>query len=337
MNQQQSNVLKGIISVLIAIVFLWLAVRSIPITDLQELWPSIQYSWLLSFIPITLLSLWLRAERWKLLTEHDDVASSRRVLFAGVMYGYAVNYAVPRLGEFTRCYYLAKKEQKPVAAVLGTVVLERIIDMVALLLLLVIVFFFLLSDKRILLVLMGMDEPTNWMNFYLKLVLYGLLVLLFSYASWYILGKIAAKSERFGAFYAKVSTVLSHFKEGFLSVRTIKRPFFFLVLTLGIWVCYTLMTFIPFGFIEGGLLSSLGVKEALVITVISAVGVAIPSPGGIGTYHLIVQQGLHLFYQIPEVTGLAYALISHASVMIIILSTTPLSLLFAAKRTVKPL
>jgi uncharacterized membrane protein YbhN (UPF0104 family) len=79
------------------------------------------------------------------------------------------------------------------------------------------------------------------------------------------------------------------------------------------------------------------VKEALVITVISAVGVAIPSPGGIGTYHLIVQQGLHLFYQIPEVTGLAYALISHASVMIIILSTTPLSLLFAAKRTVKPL
>ncbi len=92
------------------------------------------------------------------------------------------------------------------------------------------------------------------------------------------------------------------------------------------------MTFIPFGMIEGGLLSGLGLKEALVITVISAVGVLIPSPGGIGTYHLLVQQGLYLFYQIPEAIGFAYAVVSHASVMMIILLITPLSLFVAAKR-----
>lgn len=337
MNQYWNNALKGLISVLIAILFLWLAVRSIPVSDLQELWPSIRYSWLLYFLPVTLLSLWLRAERWKLLTEHDNMVSSRRNLFAGVMYGFAVNYAVPRLGEFTRCFYLAKKEQKSVAAVMGTVVLERIIDVVVMLVLLLIVFFFLLSDQRLLLVLMGMDEPTNWVNFYLKLILFGLLLLLALFTMWYLFGLMASKSDKIGSFHSKVSMVLSHFKEGLFSIRTIKKPIFFFVLTIGIWLCYILMTLIPFGFIEGGVLSGLGLKEALVITVVSAVGVVIPSPGGIGTYHLLVQQGLHLLYQIPEATGFAYALISHASVMMIILITTPLALLFAAKRTIKPL
>jgi len=337
LNQHLGNILKGLISVLIAIGFLWLAVRSIPLSDLAKLWPEIQFKWLLTFIPTTILSLWLRAERWKLLTEHDHIKSRRSILFAGVMYGYTVNYAVPRLGELTRCYYVAKKEQKPVAAVLGTVVLERIIDVVVMLILLVVVSFFVLSDKSLLLGLLGLDASTDWMSFYLKLIILGISVVGFFYGFWYLFGKMASRSARVGALHTSFSMAFSHFKDGVLSVRSIKQPVLFLVLTAAIWFSYILMTFIPFSLIEGGLLSGLGLREALVITVMSAVGVVIPSPGGIGTYHLLVQQGLHLFYQIPEATGFAYAVVSHASVMVIILLITPISLLFAARHGSKQL
>lgn len=333
MKQQLSNVLKGLISVLIALGFLWLAIRSIPLSDLADLWPEIQFSWLVYFVPVTVLSLWLRAERWKLLTEKEHIKSSRRVLFAGVMYGYTVNYAVPRLGELTRCYYVAKKEQKPVAAILGTVVLERIIDLVVMLLLLLSVFLFVLSDKAVLLNLFGMDESTNWMNFYLRIMLYGLMFLGLLFGMWKLFKNLSSKSDALKVIFVKVSTAVSHFKEGLLSIRTIRQPMLFLVQTIGIWFSYVLMTYIPFAMIDGGLLATLTLKEALVITVISAVGVVIPSPGGIGTYHLLVQQGLHVFYQIPEATGFAYALISHSSVMILILIITPISLLIAGKRS----
>jgi glycosyltransferase 2 family protein len=332
LKQQLSNVLKGLISVLIAIGFLWMAFRSVPLEDLVDLWPEIQFSWIIYFIPVTVLSLWLRAERWKLLTEKDHIKSSRRVLFAGVMYGYTVNYAVPRLGELTRCYYVAKKEQKPVAAILGTVVLERIIDLVVMLLLLIAVFLFVLSDREVLFHLFGLDASTNWINFYLRLILYGLIALGILFGMGILFKKVTSQSDALAVIFTKVSSAASHFKEGLLSIRTVRHPFLFLLQTIGIWFSYILMTYIPFTMIDGGLLATLSLKEALVITVISAVGVVIPSPGGIGTYHLLVQKGLYLLYQIPETTGMAYALISHSSVMLLILTITPISLFIAGKR-----
>jgi hypothetical protein len=105
------------------------------------------------------------------------------------------------------------------------------------------------------------------------------------------------------------------------------------LLTAGLWSSYIAMAGVPFSMLPGSGLENLGLVEALVITVVSSVGVIIPSPGGIGTYHLFVQKSLHILYGIPEIAGFTYALASHALVFLIVIFTTPIALLYVARRS----
>lgn len=270
-------------------------------------------------------------ERWKLLTEHDRIPSRRRILIAGVMNGYAVNYAVPRLGEITRCYYVAKKEDKPVAAVMGTVVLERIIDLAVLLFLMVIVIFFVFTDSRLIVGLLGLDNTDELGGMYVRLLLMMIAGILAVGAIWWIIGYLARRFDGVHSFKDRLITFGSHFKAGLLSIRGIQNPVRFLLFTAGLWCCYIVMAGLPFSMLPGSGMENLGLVEALVVTVVSSVGVVIPSPGGIGTYHLLVQKSLYILYGIPETAGFTYALASHALVFIVVIVTTPLVLYYVSR------
>jgi uncharacterized membrane protein YbhN (UPF0104 family) len=329
-----TNIIKITVSILIGGVFLWMALRSIDIQEVGESWSKIQTDWVIYFVGVTLLSFWLRMERWKLLTEHDRIPSRRRFLFAGVMNGYAVNYAIPRLGEITRCYYVAKKEDKPVAAIMGTVVLERIIDLFVLIVLMLVVFFFVFTDSNLIIGLLGLDAGEELGGLYLQLASTAIIGLMALAVSWWLFGRVAAKYEKIRSFRGRLITFGAHFKDGLLSIRNIRHPFRFLVLTVGLWGCYIVMAGAPFSMLPGSGMENLGLIEALVITVVSTVGVVIPSPGGIGTYHLLVQKSLHILYGIPEVAGFTYALASHALVFVVVIIVTPFALLYASRRGV---
>jgi hypothetical protein len=67
----------------------------------------------------------------------------------------------------------------------------------------------------------------------------------------------------------------------------------------------------------------LGIADAVVLTVVSAVGLSIPTPGGIGSYHLFITKSLFIFYAVPEATGLAYPTIAHAATLVIISIASP--------------
>ncbi len=309
-----------------------MALRSIDLREVGESWSNIQTDWVIYFVGVTLLSFWMRMERWKLLTEHDRIPSRRRFLFAGVMNGYAVNYAVPRLGEITRCYYVAKKEDKPVAAIMGTVVLERIIDVFVLLILMAAVFFFVFTDSNVIMGLLGLDATEDLNGIYRQLARMAIIGVITLAVSWWLFGRVAKKYEKIRSYRGRLITFGAHFKDGLLSIRSIQHPFRFLFLTVGLWGCYIVMAVAPFSMLPGSGMEDLGLIEALVITVISSVGVVIPSPGGIGTYHLLVQKSLYILYGIPEVAGFTYALASHALVFVIVIMVTPVALLYASRR-----
>lgn len=336
MKPSTSNAIKVGISVLIGSAFLALALRSVDLSEVGSLWGQIRLGWLFYFVPAVFLSFWLRMERWKLLTEHDQIRSSRKVLFAGVMNGYAVNYAVPRLGEITRCYYVARKEDKPVAAVIGTVVLERIIDLVVLLLLMAGVFFFVVTDREVVANLLGFHSTASTTEMYLNLGMLALAAAGGLAVTWLTVRAVARRVDRVGKWWQNGAVAFSHFKDGLLSVRTIAHPVRFILLTVALWACYVAMAGVPFAMLPGSGMGQLGVVEALVITVISAIGVTIPSPGGIGTYHLLVQKALHVLYGVPEPAGFTYALVSHALVLVIVLVLTPLALWVAQRRKSTP-
>lgn len=335
MKTATSNFIKIAVSILIGGGFLWLALRNLDFQEVGAMWSNIQTGWIAPFVFLAIAGFWFRMERWKLLTEHDRLPSHRRILFAGVMNGYAVNYAVPRLGEITRCYYVAKKEDKPVAAILGTVVLERIIDMFVVLAMMVAVLVFVVTDTRVVMNLLGLDATEELGSLYLKLALIAFGGLLLLVLGWWLLGFLASKFERVYAFRTKLLTFWRHFMDGLLSVRSIRHPVRFLFLTVGLWGCYIAMAGIPFSMLPGSGMEQLGAIEALVITMIASVGVIIPSPGGIGTYHLFVQKSLLLLYGIPEAAGFTYAFASHALVFLVVMVTTPVALLYA-KQSKRP-
>lgn len=316
------RLVKVVGSLAIAGVLLWLSLRGI---DLEEFWQQLQrvpLGWVWFFIPVALASHLFRALRWKLLIEKEGSDAKISTLFAGVMLGYFMNFLVPRLGEITRPVYVARKIKASSSWMIGTIVLERIIDLLILIGLFFFVILALLSDSSVVTDLFGADEiPTGLLLGVVagSFVVLGLI--------WVGLKGVMASREHLPGPIQKVADLIVSFGQGVLSIRGLKTWPQFTGYTLLTWLGYIGMSYLPFFAIETvqpGV--TLGFTEAIIITVVAGIGITIPTPGGIGTYHLFVQQALFLLYGVPLVEGLAYATLSHGLGMIVILATTPLLL-----------
>ncbi|MCY3487050.1 MAG: lysylphosphatidylglycerol synthase transmembrane domain-containing protein, partial [Bacteroidetes bacterium] len=104
-----------LLSLLLAAFLIWLSLRDVDFTEFIESVRSAHYWWILPVIGVTLLSHWIRAYRWQALIVALPEDSKSRVstldLFASVMVGYMVNYAVPRAGEIARCAHLSTRKK----------------------------------------------------------------------------------------------------------------------------------------------------------------------------------------------------------------------------------
>lgn len=336
--------IKRLIKIVLALslggVFLWLAFRNV---NLSEVWAhakNIDFGWLLPFAMVSLTSHFFRAERWRLLIEHDKKELDRITLVSGVLVGYLMNIVGPRLGEVSRPVYVAKKEGLSTSKLMGTIVLERIIDVVVMVFLMVVVSVYLISDMNLLRQIFGdeaIDFITNEPTIYTYIgaaITIGLLAL-GGFLAWKLLLYIGKKIEVVQDWIDKAREALRMFKAGILSIKEVRHWWLFLIYTSFIWFCYTLMTYIPFWMFDMQETFNLDMLDALVITVISAIGIAIPSPGGIGTYHYFVKQSLLVLFAVPAVTGIAYATVTHASMVIFVACITPIALFVDKMRTTK--
>lgn len=324
--------LRLFISLIIAALFLWLALKDVSMQDLRLALGTISYFWLIPYVLITLISHYLRAERWKQFIEKKGINTSRLTLFSGVMLGYTVNYAIPRLGEVSRCIFVGNSENISRSKLMGTVVLERGLDLLVMLLLSLIVLLCIFTDYRLIVPVIGIEttiflqKMISLEGFLLTGTIMAVVVALMYLAYRLVITSVKRfpSIERVIQFLKEASR---NFFSGLASIKDVNNWPLFLFLTAGIWLCYVVMTYIPFTAFDLHISHSLGMREALVVTVISAVGMSLPSPGGIGTYHWFVSQSLLLFYAVPEPLGVAYAIVTHLVLMIIILLVTPLLLL----------
>ncbi|MDZ7772664.1 MAG: lysylphosphatidylglycerol synthase transmembrane domain-containing protein [Balneolaceae bacterium] len=336
--------IKIALTLLLGGLFLWLAFRNVPLREVWDYARQITFYWVPPFGLTLLTGHFLRAERWRLLIEHDKKELNRSTLVAGVLTGYLLNIVGPRLGEVSRPVYVAKREGLSASKLMGTIVLERIIDMATMLLLLLVVCIYLITDLELLRQIFG--EQTVRMfsgGFALTELLWivGLLLLfgLGGWAGWSLLCYLGRRFESVRPWVDRIRNAVRMFRDGILAARQVKRWGLFLSYTLLIWACYTAMSWIPFWMFDMQTVYDLSLLDALVVTVISAIGIAIPSPGGIGTYHYFVKQTLLVLFAVPAVTGLAYATITHAATVLFVALFTPLSLAvdkYVATREGKP-
>lgn len=286
--------------------------RDIEWSDLFSRIASANLYWLGLGMLISVLSHWIRAYRaiqlYQAMGFNVPVSNS----FAAVLIGYFMNYFIPRAGEVSRCAALAKTDQLPLEKSLGSVVTERVVDMLILLLILAGIFIVQFDFLLRFLEGYGATNPQNIQstsNLKYYLLAFGLI----SLALVYIFRKrlIALPLvQRFAGLF-------SGFAEGLLSIRKLKSPGLFILQSVLIWIGYILMMYFCLFALDST--SYLGVLECLTVFAIGTIGVVLPAPGaGAGTYHFFVMQALLLF-GIAKEDGIAYATLVHGAQMLILI------------------
>jgi uncharacterized protein (TIRG00374 family) len=322
------------LSLVVGLVLLWLFFRK---ENMGEIWQAIKnadYSWVFITYALTMVAHFARAYRWNLLIKQTGYAVSNREAFLALLAGYGANLVLPRMGEIVRCTILRRRQKVSFDTGIGTVVAERLFDLICLILLLTATIFWqydiLFEFTQS--ILSGFISNKNSLVVIAYFILGFLLLLFFAFLT--LRQKIRlylAQSQH--PLITKGKDFLKGAKVGFLSVLQLPNKTAFLLSTIVIWISYYFMAY--FIFFSLPATANLAMGAGLAILVMGAFGIAAPVQGGIGAYHWIVSQTL-LLYGVSETDGKTYATLAHASQMLltiffslvsfaIILLTTPKS------------
>lgn len=325
------QIVKYVIMIGVTVFLLWLSFQNIEVSEGESKWDFIKGTWAVANKPFLFLSALaailshvFRAERWKLLLKPLGYPVGLKESFMSVMVGYFINLAVPRGGEVSRCYNLYRLNKTPVDVSFGTVVLERIIDLIFLIVLLTIAFFVELDN---LLYFFRSDEirrltASNGSGFSYTLII-GVLIF---FLAVYLVIRYLLRSRRYLTlrYVSKVRQLLKGLKSGVTSIFKLEKRVLFVLYSLMIWLCYYFMMYLvmlAFPETEG-----LGVLAALTIFVIGGIAMAVPLPGGAGSFHILVPLGLVLLYAIPEEKAVPFTFIFHGWQTLVIIVVGALSL-----------
>ncbi len=130
--QKIKKILTYLFPLVLMVLFLYLAFKNIDFGRVIEILKTISITWLLVYFVVWLLSHIVRAYRWKIITRSVKESTSLLNLFGATMVGYGVNCIVPRLGELYRGLFLGRWENISRSSMVGTIILERVIDILVL-------------------------------------------------------------------------------------------------------------------------------------------------------------------------------------------------------------
>lgn len=315
---------------------LWLSFRKL---DLNKVWGDIvnaDYIWMVYSLFFAIMSHILRALRWNMLINSMGYKTRLSSTFYSLMVGYMANTAVPRMGEFMRCGVLSKKEKIPFNALFGTVISERLLDMLMLLLIIFMVIVFQLDLVGGYLSHIFSPIFHNMANNLWTIVILAASVILFFVLSIWLLYRFRARIKRL-SFYEKVRVFLEGLWDGIKTVLRLKQKWLFIFYTIIIWLFYVLMVYFTFMLLPET--SVLVFKDAFTLLGIGSLGIVAPVPGGIGAYHFIIKSVLSEVYDIGGVAAGSFAAITHAGQTLLNVGVGALSyfMLMVLSKKQKPL
>lgn len=326
------SIIKYIAFLFIGLFLLWLVFRKLDIYQVVDQILNANYYWILLSFCCAIVSHLARAARWNILINHLDNKTKLSTTFYAVMIGYFANMALPRLGEITRCGVLAKKNKISFDSLFGTVVAERVFDMIVLLIMIFFVIVFQLklvggfvNDK--IFSPLASKFSSNITPVIIIIVIFVLIILLSIFFIKYVLLKMSKHS-----FYSKINEFITGFAVGLKTIIKLKKKWLFLFYTFMIWSMYFCMTYFVFFTMEAT--SNLTVIDGITVLAIGSLGMVAPVPGGIGAYHFIVKAILVELYLIPSAIAASWATLIHTSQGVLILFVGALSyfLIFLQKK-----
>lgn len=316
------NILKYLFFLVLGIgLFLWVYRDQ----DTRSLWAGLSefhYGWIFASLGVALISHFLRALRWRMLLDSIGYKPGILNTFLSVLVMYLANFAAPRMGEVTRCGILARYEKIPFTAQLGTVVIERMVDVVLLLLIIISV---LLFDWNVLTDYIASKVSVQDSGKYAFLTSWWAISIAALLVSMAILAVVFRKRLLKTGFAKKIMSYVEKFVEGLKSILHLKKPGIFILLTLGIYACYYLMTW--FVMIAFSPTTQLSPFVALAVLAMGSVGMVLPTQGGIGTYHTFVVATLTL-YGTSEFNSTLLAFVLHGSTSLFLIFIGAIALIF---------
>lgn len=306
MNKKIWTILKYLIFLSLGLFLLWYTVKDFDEKKWNQLIFDLSHAnyWLL--IPvffIMVMSHFLRAIRWKQLIQPLGYNPSLLNCFLCVFIGYWANLAVPRLGEVLKCTFLGRYEKITVDKLIGTIVVERAVDVIALLILFIITIGIqieVLGNYTVDLFCRAFQNHSGHFSIIRLSVVIAIGVAIFFCI------RYALQRYKHIPIIQKIKTILRGIIDGVLAVQKLKHKWWFVLYTIGIWLMYLLS--IKLGFLSITETSHLNYAVALSVLVFGAVGMIVPSPGGVGSYQFAVQQIL-LLYAISEEKGMSVGML----------------------------
>ena len=306
MNSKVKKITKVALFFAIGALLLWVAYRGQDISSLAEALKSTRWIWIVAIALFYLLGHYSRAARWRLLLEPLGYKPRRCNLFMSVLVMYLSNLAVPRSGEVLRCGLLSKYEKIPFAKCLGTVVTERIADLVALILIAAIVITLqwglisgLVTDNPDAMQRLESLRDSLWFVIHTLLIITTLGIIII---------RTAIKQNILGL-GEKINSLWKNFRDGMLTIIHLRQRTLFIIHTLFINFVYFYAIYL--GFKAFGFTEHLTLNVALTVFITGTFGVVVPSPGGMGTWHFAVIETLALFGIKRDPDGRAFALVIH--------------------------
>ena len=317
----------------LGILLLYFAFRGIAMDELANTLREANFWWVGLSLMFALIAFFSRARRWMLLIEPLGFKPSFRSTYHSLMVGYLFNYALPRLGEVTRCVTLGRKEKIPVDSLIGTVIMERVFDLLMLFLILVILligrlekFGAFFSQQVVLPLQQKISGAFGGALVFWMLVLASLVMILFL---------LYFYRRRLGNFILvrKTKDIIKGVIEGLKTFYKMKHKWEFVFHSFFIWFNYIMMTWVVVFALKDT--AHLQFIDGMFLLVVGGLGMSAPVTAGFGAYHWITSRGLVYVYGLTLEQGGAYAILTHESnsLFTILLGVVSYAVLFFIHRT----
>lgn len=265
-----------IIASLLAVFFIVITVKQIDFERVAEVLKQTNYFWIFASMAISILTYWIRAARWNLLLKTMGYHTQTSSGFWAIAFAYFMNLTIPRSGEVARATSFYKMENVPFEKSFGTVVLERVIDILFL------GFVFGLTllfnyETFIRFVELGHSEKAHhtntepsFLNYYITLgiIILGIILIIFF-----------RKKMTQLAFFDKIKTFFLGLWEGIKSISKLEKKGLFLFYSFALWICYFLMTYLVFFAFPDT--KEFGIPEGLFLLIAGSLGMILPVSGGL--------------------------------------------------------
>jgi hypothetical protein len=309
LNKKTKKVITIIVPLLLAVFFGWYTFATIPISTIIPYFKNANYNWIIIGLICGLLSHLSRAYRWKYMLEPMGYTLRFPNSIMAVFISYLANFGIPRSGELLRAAVITNYEDVPFEKGFGTIVAERVADLIVLFGIIVITL--ILEFDFIYEILEKSFQPTKIIiGAVVALVVFVMLFLYIKQSS----SKIALKIKQF----------LKGLIEGVLSIFKMKHKWPFIFHTLFIWGMYVFMFYITTFAMEE--LDNISVGAVLIAFIAASFTIAATN-GGIFVYPLAISAAFSL-YEIPETPSIAFGWIMWSSQTLMLIVLGSLSFVF---------